>query len=175
MSRTCTICSHKNRAEIEACLIAKESNREITRKFAVSKDAQYRHKEHITETIAHSQSAKEEVLALSAANELIWANQQMHAIYEASTAGEKPDLKLALQAAAHVTKWAEVWARVQGELDTHIDISVHPDWLVVQKAIMAALQPHLQARIAVGEALDQLNGQERPQNSNYDKNVLYSK
>jgi hypothetical protein len=93
------------------------------------------------------------VLALSATNELKWANEQMHAIYEAATTGEKPDLKLALQAAAHVTKWAEIWARVQGELDTHIDISVHPDWITLQKTLMHTLQPYSEARYAVAEAI----------------------
>src|SRR5690242_17043730 len=44
MSRTCSICSHQNRPEIEGALLAGESFRGVSKRFGTSPTALFRHK-----------------------------------------------------------------------------------------------------------------------------------
>lgn len=44
MARTCSICSHPQRRQVEALILENVSNRAISRQFGVSKDSVSRHK-----------------------------------------------------------------------------------------------------------------------------------
>lgn len=58
MSRTCSVCSHAKRAEIEAALLAGESFRHIAAQYAVSTSALQRHKaSHLPAHLARAQDA----------------------------------------------------------------------------------------------------------------------
>jgi hypothetical protein len=60
MPRTCTVCTNPDRAAIDKALVVdKISFRDIARQWRVSKDAIARHKEHIPQTLAKAQEAKE--------------------------------------------------------------------------------------------------------------------
>src|SRR5258706_6002792 len=49
MPRTCTVCSHRKLAEIDAALLGNESFRNIANQCGVSRSAVYRHQQHIPE------------------------------------------------------------------------------------------------------------------------------
>ncbi len=52
MARTCTVCAHEGRAEIDSRLVRREPYRDIARHYGVSKDALSRHvKIHLPEQL----------------------------------------------------------------------------------------------------------------------------
>ena len=59
MPRTCTICSHAQRLEIERAIVAGTSLRTISGQFGPSKTAVLRHRSHVADTIARSTEARE--------------------------------------------------------------------------------------------------------------------
>jgi len=71
MSRTCTICSHEKRGDIEAAVVAGTSYRDIARRFETSKDAIARHaSEHIRASLRASEVVKEEARGLDVVKQL---------------------------------------------------------------------------------------------------------
>jgi hypothetical protein len=59
VSRTCTICGHEQRHDIEVAVIRRDSYRAIARRFSVSKDALGRHaREHLPEALVRAQEAE---------------------------------------------------------------------------------------------------------------------
>lgn len=162
MPRACTVCIHPERAEIEAMIVSGTVNREIACKFSIGRMAIERHAaSHIAQEIKKSQAAKEEMQALDVASEMVWANQQAHGIYDASLAGDKPQLRTAITALGEIRKQAELWAELEGELNrgTTIELVEHPDWVNLREIIFAALDPWPDARVAVARAIIAAGGQ----------------
>jgi gamma-glutamyl-gamma-aminobutyrate hydrolase PuuD len=154
MSRTCTICTNEKRAEIEAAIIAGTSLRDIAGQFSLSRNAVHRHKENcIPQSIQHSQAAQEEAQALDVVKQLKAINTVTLTILQEARKAKQNGL--ALQAIDRIGKQLELQAKLLGDIDdsTRIDISIHPDWLTIQKTIMLALLPYMDARTAVSEAL----------------------
>src|SRR5687768_3337477 len=59
MPRLCTVCTHPERAAIDAALVSGEPMRGIARRFAVSEDALNRHRrDHIAATLAKAADAE---------------------------------------------------------------------------------------------------------------------
>jgi hypothetical protein len=71
---------------------------------------------------------------------------------DARRAGQ-PDL--VLRAADRVQRQLELQAKLLGELDDRprIDIMLTPEWLSARAALLAALQPYPEARVAVAQRL----------------------
>jgi hypothetical protein len=66
MTRTCTICNHKEVDEINKLLLTGESYRNIAKLFEASESAVYRHKEgHIPELLSKSKDIQETINANS--------------------------------------------------------------------------------------------------------------
>lgn len=155
--RTCTICTHAQRAEIEQAMMSGESSyRAIASQFAIGRMALQRHaSDHIAQEIQQSQAAKEEILALNVTSEMVWANQQARAIYDTSIDSDEPQLRTALSALGEIRKQAELWAELQGDLNrgTTIELTDHPDWVNLREIIFKALEPWPDARIAVARAV----------------------
>lgn len=61
MPRTCTICKHPQRLQIEKALVIGTSVRDISGQYGPSKTAISRHRTHVKETIARSADAQESV------------------------------------------------------------------------------------------------------------------
>lgn len=157
MSRTCTICSHPERAAIEALVVASSSNRAITRQFAVSKDAVARHKEHCMKPAFHDAIATQDTqAAFSALDEMAWMRQQARAIYAAVwTDAQAKDHRLALSSLGELRKQTELYSELTGELDRslHLELRTSPEWANVRDILFTALTPFPEARIAVAKAL----------------------
>jgi hypothetical protein len=159
MPRTCTICGHPERAAIESALVAGTAYRDIARQFHVSKDAVARHAaEHLPRLLAAAHQAEEQ----AAADDLLAQMSSLHrrtlsVLGQAEVAG---DLRLALTAIREARGNLELLAKLLGELDERpqVNILVAPQWLQVRSAIMAALLPYQEARVAVGQALIALDG-----------------
>ena len=60
MPRTCTVCRHASRPDIEKAIVSGDSFRDIARQFDVSKDAVRRHKaDHLPRTLGKALEAAE--------------------------------------------------------------------------------------------------------------------
>lgn len=61
MARTCTVCAHEGRAEIDSRLVRREPYRDIARHYGVSKDALSRHvKIHLPEQLTLAERKRQE-------------------------------------------------------------------------------------------------------------------
>lgn len=87
MGRTCSICTHPERVAIDKALVAGESNRAISRRFHVSKDAVARHRaEHLPATLAKAAEAQEKANALDVMRELQRIFQRANMLFDACDA-----------------------------------------------------------------------------------------
>ncbi len=151
--RTCTICSHDKRADIEAEIAKGVSYRVIARQFDIGHDSIQRHTaNHLKESIRQSSETFDVVAQLKEVNSIT------RAILSEARANKKT-YGLALSAIDRIQKQIELYARLSGDLDMNINIALSPEWLALQSHILKALSSYPEARLAVAEALDraQLN------------------
>src|SRR5260370_32496038 len=116
MPRICTICSHRQRAEIDAAAIAGTSNRVIARQFAVHHDAVLRHKgDHLLAELVKAKQAEE----VSRATDLLAmaTTRDKLALALLARAERMGDLKTAVQALRVSLTSLELLARLRGELN----------------------------------------------------------
>lgn len=156
MPRVCTICSHPQRAEIEAAALAGTSNRVIARQFDVHHDAVLRHKgDHLLADLVKAKQAED----VSRATDLLEmaTTRDKLALALLSRAERSGDLKTAVSALRVSLVSLELLARLRGELNeqqnTTINIMLSAEWLATRAALLAALEPYVEARIAVSAAL----------------------
>lgn len=154
MSRVCTICSHAERAQIDAALLAGMPIRSIAFQIGVSHTAIQRHKAHVSETISKSQEARDEAQALDVVKQLKAINGAAREILSSARHAGNPDL--ALRAIDRIHKQLELQAKLLGDLDDRPQINVllgDPQWLAIFAAIRGALLPFAGAMEAVDEAV----------------------
>lgn len=155
MPRTCTLCRHEQRQEIDKALLAGQAYRTIADRWSVSKTALIRHRErHLPAKLAKAHEAKEVAQADSLLARLLEINQETMAILH--EARESPRGQgVALLAIARVEKQIELQAKLLGELKDGPQVSMHLDqqWVLIEKCIIDALVPFPEARLAVAQAL----------------------
>src|SRR6266567_3655106 len=154
MPRTCTICSHAERATIEAAIVAGTPYRDIALHFSVGHMSVARHADgHIAEAIKHAQVAKEEAQTLDVVRQLVTINTVTLAILK--EARDTKENNLALQAVDRVMKQLELQAKLLGDLDSAptVNVWLPTDWATIELAIASALAPFPQAATAVADAL----------------------
>lgn len=154
MPQTCTVCKHGRRDAIDAALVGGGTLRDIARQFALSKDALYRHKDHIppptiqaaaAADVAHADNLLDQVKQLQA--------KTLSILAKAENAG---DLKTAVGAIREAARLIELLARLTNELppaQTTINLLVMPEWVSLRTTILAALDPFPQAHEAVTRAI----------------------
>lgn len=157
MARTCTVCTHPNRAAIDLALLNGASGNAIAAKFRVSEDAITRHKgNHLPATLAQGQAAAE----VARADGLLGQLQQLQddARRIGGKAEETGDLKTALMGVRELVRIVELTGKLVGELDDRpqVNVLVAPEWTTVKVALLAALQPFPEARQAVAARLTAL-------------------
>ena len=123
MPRTCSICSHERRSEIDQALIGGEAYRSIAKQYDASEAAMFRHKRgHLTEAMVRSKAAKEEVQSDKLFDKLKQLHQATLTILKNAEEGGDP--RLALQAVGRAGKLLELEARLLGELDESTKVAV---------------------------------------------------
>lgn len=157
MPRTCTVCAHPERAEIDSALVSGESTRQIAGRYgSLSRAAIRRHADsHLPETLLKSRQAEE----LSASERLAGELEEVKAdVRRLKVSAEREgDYKTALTGCDKALKALEL----QGKLAQLIDDSPKVNILIaprVQAVILAALESHPEARLDVAEALAALDG-----------------
>jgi hypothetical protein len=159
MPRTCTLCAHLQREEINRCLVAGEGYRNIAERFGTSLAALVRHKtDHIPARLAKAEEAREVAHADTLLDQLLTLSKETAAILKEARTGKIKDNDLALKAIARAERQIELQARLLGELKdtTMVNVLVLPQWQDIRTVILDTLTAHPQARMAVAEALRRL-------------------
>lgn len=159
MPRTCTICQHPQRAEIDAAAIAGTPYRSIAKQFHAGPAAVLRHNsEHLLAELVKAKQAED----VSRATDLLEmaTERDKKALDLMGKAEAAQDLKTAGQMLRISLVSLELLARLRGELNeqqnTTVNILLAPEWLATRAALLAALEPYVEARLAVSATLLQL-------------------
>ena len=158
MARTCTICAHSQRAEIELSVTNGTAYRTIAKQYAVGYVSVQRHiAEHIKQAAKQLQSDRDEAKTLDVLAQLHELNVRTWRIYRASL-GNAKTYGLALQAGDRIKQQIELSAKLSGDLDERpiIDIWATPEWLQMQNTIMMVLKDEPAIRVRLADALEQL-------------------
>lgn len=154
MPRSCTVCTHPNRAEIDRALISGTALRDIARRWSVSKDAAARHKaDHLPATLTKAKEAEDVAHAIDVVRQLRAINAAALGVLR--DARDRKDGELVLKAVDRVYRQIELQAKLIGELDERptVNVLVAPQWLAVRAAMLDALRPYPEARVAVADRL----------------------
>ncbi len=159
MPRTCSICTHAERAAINAALLAGTALRDIAGQFGVSKSSLDRHKEeHLPVALVQAKDAE----AAAHADDLLaqLATLQADARRIGARAEREGDLRTALAAVRELVRMIELLAEMQGELNRapQVNITLTAEWLTLRLVILEALAAYPAARLAVAERLALVEG-----------------
>lgn len=156
MPRVCTVCTHPDRAAIDAALVSGESAAALAARYRTksARMALQRHRaEHLPTTLQRAQEATDVRQALDVVQQLKAINHASLAIL--AEARTLRDGDLALKAVDRIQKQIELQAKLLGELDDRpqINLLVAPEWLQLRGMLLLALQPYPEARSAVAARL----------------------
>jgi hypothetical protein len=114
MPRTCTICAHPKREEIDHALLSGKTYREITGNFPVSKSSLERHRNHITASLLKSREAEEIARGDDLVEDLrALAVEANRLKAEAEKSG---NVRAAIAALREITRLIELRAKIAGKL-----------------------------------------------------------
>src|SRR5665811_469814 len=162
MPRTCTICTHAQRQEIDSALLSGDSLRDIARQFRVSKDPLSRHKSsHLGERmvkVAEHNAEADIRTAIDVVRQLRAINDAaIGVLKQAKNAG---DGALTLQATDRILKQIELQAKLIDLISdgTTVNVVISPQWVELRTLIIGALQDYPEARQAVAAAIRAIEG-----------------
>ena len=117
MSRTCTVCRHQQRDQIDKDLVAGRPYRSIAKQYGASPSAVLRHKQNdIPATLSLASHAAEAAHGASILAQMQDLNARtLRVLDRAEKAG---DSKVALKAISEVRRNHELLARLMGELES---------------------------------------------------------
>ena len=153
MPRTCTICSHEQRPEIDAALLNGEAYRSIAKRYGASPSAVLRHREHLPNQLVKAREAEEVTQADTLLEQV--RSLQTRALSILDRADEAGDLKTALAAIREARSNLELLGKLAGELQQEgtVNVTLTPEWLGLRAVVISALQPYPDAAQAVSKAL----------------------
>jgi hypothetical protein len=152
--RSCTICEHPDREAIDEALVGGASNRSVASLYDVSEAAARRHKaNHLPAKLVMAQAAEEVAQADTLLGQV--RDLQQRALDILDQAEEAGELRTALGAIREARGNLELLAKLLGELDERpvVNLNLSPEWLELRAVIVAALEPHSEAREAVLRAI----------------------
>ena len=156
MPRSCTVCNHHDREDIDEALVRGESSAEIAGRYrTIGERAIRRHRtNHLPETLAKAQKAEVVAQADTLLDQV--RDLQERALDILDQAEEAGELRTALGAILEARGNLELLAKLLGELSDQpqVNVLVSPEWLELRAVIVGALEPHPQALRAVVGALE---------------------
>ncbi len=153
MPRTCTICTHEQRPDIDRALLSEEPYRSIAKRYGASASAVLRHREHLPKQLVKAQEQEDVRQAIDVVKQLKAINGATLAILKEARADKNGEL--ALKAVDRIQRQLELQAKLLGELQQEgtINVTVSPEWLTLRAVVIAALHPYPDAAQAVTRAL----------------------
>jgi hypothetical protein len=155
VARTCSVCAHEKREEIDQALVTRTPYRNISKQFSVSAAALSRHlNDHLPARLAKAQEAEE----VAHADDLLAQvrDLQGRALAILDKAEESGELITALRAIREARGNLELLGKLAGELQdgTTVNIHMNPEWLELRALIVAAVEPYPEARGSILRALE---------------------
>ncbi|MDP9356586.1 MAG: hypothetical protein M3R02_15120 [Chloroflexota bacterium] len=154
MPNACRACSHKDRAGIDADLAAGVPNRRIAARVGISEASVRRHKaDHLPAAVVKAQAETDVRRAFDLVDQLRLSNQAVrHVLVHAYQRG---DLGLILRATDRLDEQSELMGKLTHLIhdQTTINIVMTAEFQAVQVALLDALAPYPEARIAAAERL----------------------
>ena len=163
MPRVCTICTHKSRPKIDKALVVGEKFRNIAEQFHVSLAPLVRHRDdHLPAALVKAQNATEAAQADALLAQVVDLRDK--ALDVLDTAQGSADLRAAIGAIREARGCVELLAKLAGQLKDAptVNLILMPEWRQLQAAILAALEPHAEARLAVASALSEVESHHAP-------------
>ena len=157
MPRSCTVCEHPDREAVDEALVGGASNRSLASLYDVSEAAVRRHKaNHLPAKLVMAQAAEEVAQADDLLDQMQDLQARTLAILEAAESTNQH--RTALSAIREARSNLELLAKLLGELDERpvTNVLVSAEWVSVRTAMMEALGPYPQARVAVVGRLSEL-------------------
>ena len=114
MPRTCIVCSHRSRTEIDESLLGGEALRSIAEHFSLSVGSVYRHKSHVSDLLKKSRDAAELFRADNLVDQLKQLVDDARRVQKKAEAVD--DYRTALAGVRELTRLVELAALLSGEL-----------------------------------------------------------
>jgi hypothetical protein len=154
MSRTCTICTHREREAIDRALVAGEAANALAARYCtVGRMALQRHAaNHLPAALAEAHEAEQAAHGDDLLARLDALSRDAHRIKDRAEA--EGDLRTALAGIRELVRIVEVLAELRGALDRRpVTIITSPEWLAVRSALLAVLVDYPEARMNVAARL----------------------
>ena len=172
MPRTCTVCNHEDKEEINKQLITGTSLRNIAKQFRLNSTSLHRHKErHISEELLKSKNAIDSLKADNTFGEYQKAKARIEELnkktYDLLAKAEAEDdhkacigyIREARGQESELREQRKLLAELEGKLASQ-QINVYeqniinnPEWIELRALIVNTLQPYPAAREAIINAL----------------------
>jgi len=155
MGRTCTICSHAAREDIDSALVRRTPYRDIARRFGVSTDALSRHlNDHLADYVQQALSEYGVGKGVKVLDKLTATLARLDGFLD--KAEGKGDAREFVAVAAELRKELELLAKLQGDLaqEGTTNIYLNQEYIEARTLIVQALEPYPDARDAVVSALE---------------------
>jgi len=158
--RRCTVCDHPERAEIDSALARGVSPYDLVAGYSgLKRTSIQRHAEnHIPDKLLKAQEVEEVAAADDLLADLRSLQSRTLAILEAAEGTRQH--RTGLSAIAEARRNLELLAKLVGKLNggPTVNLIMSPAWVEVRGVIVGALEPHPKARVAVAEALREIEG-----------------
>lgn len=173
MGRSCTVCQHEKRQEVDKALVTGTTHRIVAEQFRLSPSAVYRHKRNhlpvrlkrafeagetrkAVELVHHraEEQAREVGQAIDIVQQLKAINGACLEVLQKSRTDGKH--ALSLKAVDRIHRQIELQAKLLGELQEQgpqVNVLVAPEWQEIKVHVLQALAPYPEARSAVSKAL----------------------
>jgi len=158
VSRACTICTSPYRAQIDDGLVAGRSQQDIAGEFHVHEASIQRHRvSHLSPALVAVQARREERRSVKLVDRLDRVVTAVEKLVHAAEADGSSAKMLA--AAREFRSGVELLARLTGELDERpqivaVNVMASTEVAQMASALLAALAPYPDARIAAAAVLD---------------------
>lgn len=156
MPRSCNVCSHERRDDIDKSLVEGVSLSSIWEAYGITEDSLARHRDnHLSATLVQAYEARE----IARGEDLLTQMKDLQAITlrtlkAAEEAGEYKTVLSAVREArnnlAYLSQLAAQLERTQAPSDSG---ESSPQWIEMRSMILKALEAYPDARLAVVEAL----------------------
>ena len=160
MPRSCTVCTHPKREEVDRALVEGVSAAEISGRYrTVGERAVRRHRSnHLPAKLVMAEKAAEVAQADNLLDQV--GDLQRRALAILDMAEKAGELRTALSAIREARGNLELLAKLLGDLDERpvVNLNVSPEWLELRAVIVGALEPHPEAMSAVVGALEGTDG-----------------
>ena len=157
MPRRCTICTHDEREAIDKALVARETFRHIAARFSVSTSALVRHcDDHLPTDLLKAKDAADVANADALLAQV--CDLRDKALGVLTKAENTDDLRCAVAAIREARGCVELLAKLAGQISDApvVNVFLSEEWRMVQAALLTALEPYAEARVAAVQALDKM-------------------